>query len=82
MVHQSTGLPVRGVHGTKEAPGLRQQPAHSGGPHFSKISPSVHTAEMGEIAYEVQLVSHDTKSRILQGAKTLIKQTSLKNRIN
>ena len=42
----------------------------------------MHTAEMGEIAYEVQLVSHDAKSRILQEAKTLIKQTSLKNGIN
>lgn len=37
---------------------------------------------MGEIAYEVQLISHDTESRILQEAKTLIKQKSFKNRLN
>lgn len=78
MVHQTTGLPVGGVHGAEETPGLRQQPAYCGGPHLGKICPSVHTAEMGEIAYEVQLVSHNTKSGILQEAKTLIKQMSLK----
>ena len=82
VVHQATGLPIWGVHRTKETPGLRQQPAYCGGPHLSKISPSVHTAEMGEIAYEVQLISHNTKSRILQEAKTLIKQKSFKNRLN
>lgn len=37
---------------------------------------------MGEIADEVQLISHDTKSRILQEAKTLIKQKSFKNGLN
>lgn len=42
----------------------------------------MHTAEMGEIADEVQLISHDTKSRILQEAKTLMKQKSFKNGLN
>lgn len=70
------------MHGTKETPRLGQQPAHCGGPHLGKVSPSVHTAEMGEIADEVQLISHDTKSRILQEAKTLIKQKSFKNGLN
>ena len=76
MVHQTTGLPIRGMHGAEEAPGLWQQPAHRGRPHLGKISPSVHTAEVGEVAYEVQLVSHDTESRILQEAKTFIRQKS------
>lgn len=74
MVHQTAGLPIGGVHGTKETPRLWQQPAHCGGPHLGKVSPSVHTAEMGEVADEVQLISHNTKSRILQEAKTLTKQ--------
>lgn len=78
MVQQPTGRPVWGVHRAEEAPGLWKQPAHRGGPHLGKVGPSVHTAEVGEIANEVQLVSHNTQARILQEAETLIKKESLK----
>lgn len=82
VVHQTAGLPVGGVHRAQEAPGLRQQPAHCGGPHLGEVGASVHAAEMREVADEVQLVCHDTKSRVLQEAKTLIKQKSFKNRLH
>lgn len=72
MVQQPTRRPVWSVHRAEEAPGFWQQPAHGGGPHLGKGSPSVHTAEMGEVAKEVQLVSHNTQARILQEAETLI----------
>lgn len=72
MVQQPARCPVWGVHRAEEAPGFGQQPAHGGGPHLGKVSPSVHTAEMGEIANEVQLVRHNTQARVLQEAETLI----------
>lgn len=78
MVQQPTRCSVWGVHRTEEAPGLGEQPAHCGGPHLGKVSTSVHTAEMGQIADEVQLVGHNTQARVLQEAETLIKNKALK----
>ena len=71
VVHEAAGLSVRGVDGTQEAPGLWQQLAHGGSPHLGEGCPSVHAAEVGQVADEVELVGHDTQARVLQHAQTL-----------
>lgn len=70
MVHESTGLSIWGVDRTQEAPGLRQQLTHRRGPHFGEGGPSVHAAEVGQVADEVELVCHHTEARGLQHAQT------------
>lgn len=70
VVHESTRLSVRSVDGTQEAPGLRQQLTHRGGPHFGERCPSVHTAEVRQVADKVELVGYHTKACILQDAET------------
>lgn len=70
VVHKSAGLSVWGVHGTQEAPGLRQQLAHGRGPHFGEGRASVHAAEVGQVADEVELVGHHAEARGLQHAQT------------
>lgn len=69
VVHESAGLPVRGVHGAQEAPGLRQQLTDGGGPHLGERCASVHAAEVGQVADEVELVCHHTQTRVLQHAE-------------
>lgn len=69
VVHQPTGLPVRGVHGAQEAPGLGQQLAHRRGSHLGEGGPSVDAAEVREVADEIQLVPHHTETAVLQHAQ-------------
>lgn len=70
VVHEAAGLSVGGVHGAQEAPGLGQQTTYGGGPHLGKGCPSVHAAEVGQVADEVELVGHHTQSRVLEHAQT------------
>lgn len=65
VVHEPTGLPVRGVHGAQEAPGLGQEPTDRRGPHFGKGGTPVHAAEVGQVADKVQLVGHDGQAGAL-----------------
>lgn len=70
VVHESTRLSVWSVDGTQEAPGLRQQLTNRSGPHLGECCSSVHTAEVGQVADEVELVSYHTQACVLQHAKT------------
>lgn len=70
VVHESTRLSIRSVDGTQEAPGLGQQLTHRRGPHFGERRPSVHAAEVRQVADEVELVSYNTKACVLQHAET------------
>lgn len=62
VVHQAAGLPIWCMHRAQETPGLRQQPAHRSRSHLGKVGPSVHAAEMGQVADKVQLVCHNAES--------------------
>lgn len=70
MIHQSTGLSVRSVDGTEETPGLRQQLPDRRGSHPGERRSSVHAAEVGQVADEVEFVSDHTEARVLQHAET------------
>ena len=70
MIHEATGLSVRGVDRTQEAPGLGQQLTNRGGPHLGERCSSVHAAEVGQVADEVEFVGHDTQTGVLQHAET------------
>lgn len=69
MIHESAGFSVRRVHGAQEAPGLRQELTHRRGPHFGERRPSVHAAEVRQVADEVELVSNHAEARVLQHAE-------------
>lgn len=69
VVHEPTGLAIRGVHGAQEAPGLGQQLADSGGSHLGEGGAAVDAAEVGQVADEVQLVPHHAQTTVLQHAQ-------------
>lgn len=69
VVHEPTGLSIRGVHGAQEAPGLGQQLADSRGSHLRERRPAVDAAEMGQVPDEIQLVPHHTQTTVLQHAQ-------------
>ena len=66
MVEQSAGCAVGGVHWAEEAPGLREQLAYGGGAHLAEEGSSVDTAEVGQIAEEVELVCYHREPRLLE----------------
>lgn len=70
VVHEAAGLSVWGVDGTQEAPGLGQQLTNRRGPHLGERRSSVHAAEVGEVADEVELVGYNTQASVLQHAQT------------
>lgn len=74
VVHKSTRLSVRSVDRTQEAPGLGQKLPDRGGPHLGEGGPSVHAAEVRQVADEVQLVCDDRKSGALQHPETCRKR--------
>lgn len=65
VVHESTGLSVWSVDRTEEAPGLGQQLTNGRGPHLGKRRSSVHTAEVGQVADEVELIGYDAQACVL-----------------
>lgn len=69
VVHQPAGLSVWGVHGAQEAPGLGQELPHGRGPHFGERRPSVHAAEVRQVADEVELVGDHAEACVLQHAE-------------
>lgn len=70
VVHEAAGLSVGSVDGTQEAPGLGQQLTHRGGPHLGERRSSVHAAEVGQVADEIELVGHHAQAGVLQHAET------------
>lgn len=70
VVHEPTRLSIWGVDRTQEAPGLRQQLSNRRGPHLGKRCSSVHAAEVRQVANEVELVSYNTQTCVLQHAET------------
>jgi len=46
VIEKTTGVTIRSVHWTQEAPGLRQELSNRGSLHFSEILSSVNTPEM------------------------------------
>lgn len=78
MIHESAGFSVRGVHGAQEAPGLGQELTHGRGPHFGERRPSVHAAEVRQVADEVELVSNHAEARVLQHAEAFAQRKKKK----
>ena len=62
MIQQTTRTSIRGVNWTDESPRLWEKLSDCGGLHFSEILASVNTAEVRQIASEVELISHNCES--------------------
>ena len=69
MVEQSARRSVGGVYRAKETPGLREQLADRGGAHLAEEGSSVNTAEVGQVAEEVELVCNHREPRLLEGGR-------------
>ena len=59
VVKQTAGATIGRVHGTEEAPGLRQQLAHSGCFHLAEERPAMDASEVGEEAEVVDSLGDD-----------------------
>lgn len=70
VVHEPAWLSVWRVHRTKEAPRLRQKFSDRGGSHLGKGCSSVHAAKVRQVSDEVEFVSDDTQTCVLQHAQS------------